>query len=124
LARRDSASFALYLALRFAVSLGIGVAVLIFLFPVLISLSSGAFIAAAMVTLSLRLLGLVWTWNPLTIIFGTVGLVVLSGLTFAVLSVVGMPGQVYLQNYGVRFIASRNPALEALWRQAAAGPRR
>jgi len=123
-AQRDSATFVFYLALRFAVSMGIGVAVLFFLFPVLISLSSGALIAAALVNLSLRLMGLVWTWNPLTIILGAVALLVLSGLIFAVLSVVGMPGQVYLQNYGVRFIASRNPALKALWRQAAAGPRR
>ena len=90
----------------------------------MVAFSAVIIIAAALVNLSLRMMGLVWMWNPLTIILGAGALLVLSGLIFAVLSVVGMPGQVYLQNYGVRFIASRNPALEALWRQAAAGPRR
>jgi hypothetical protein len=123
-ARRDSTTFVFYLATRFAVSMGIGVAVLFFLFPVLMSLSSGALITAAIVNLSLRLMGLVWTWNPLTMVLGATALLALTGLLFAVLSVVGMPGQVYLQNYGVRFIASRHPALETLWHQAAAGRQR
>ena len=119
-ARRDPGMFLFYVALRIAVSIYIGLAVLFFLLPILLGLSSGALVAAALVLLALRLVGLAWTWNPVTILLGTVGLLLLSVLLFAVLGVVGMPGQVYLQNYGVRFIASRTPTLEALCRASAA----
>jgi hypothetical protein len=44
---------------------------------------------------------------------------------FALLSVIGMPGQIYLQNYGVRFMASRVPSLGVLCRDTPAqGPDR
>ena len=119
-ARGDAVMFVLYLVLRFAVSMGIGVAVLFFLFPVLMGLSSGTLLAAALVVLVLRLLGLAWTWNPLTIILAALALIIFTCALFAVLSAVGMPGQVYLQKNGIRFIASRTPALEALCRASAA----
>lgn len=123
-ARRDPGMFLFYVALRIAVSISIGMAVWFFLVPFLLGLSSGALVAAALVILALRLVGFAWTWNPATILLGAVGLLLFSGLLFAVLSVVGMPGQVYLQNYGVRFIASRTPTLEALCRTSAATGRR
>jgi len=31
------------------------------------------------------------------------------------LTVVGMPGQVFLQGFGLRFIAARSPSLKALY---------
>jgi hypothetical protein len=124
LARRDMGTFVFYVALRFVVSMGISVAVLFFLFPVLMGLSSGAIIAVALVILALRAVGFAWAWNPVTILLGVVALLLLTGLLFILLSVVGMPGQVYVQNYGVRFIASRAPSLEALCRASSASGRR
>ena len=64
-----------------------------------------------------------WAWNPVTIFLGALALCIFTGLLFALLSVVGMPGHVYLQNYGVRFIASRVPSLQALCRSTAASRR-
>jgi hypothetical protein len=119
--RRDPDSFLFYIVLRFAVSMGISIAVLIVLFPILMGLSSGALVTAALGILILRMVGLVWAWNPITIFLGALALCIFTVLLFALLSVVGMPGQVYLQNYGVRFIASRVPSLGALCR--ASGPR-
>ena len=58
--RRDPGTFLFYVVLRFAVSMVIGVGVLFFLFPVLMGVSSGAIIAAALVILALRLVGLAW----------------------------------------------------------------
>lgn len=119
ISRRDPGTFLFYLVLRFAVGMGISIAVLFVLFPVLMGLSSGALVTAALVILALRLVGLAWAWNPVTIFLGALALCILTFLLFAVLSVVGMPGQVYLQNYGVRFIASRVPSLWALCRASA-----
>ncbi len=119
ISRRDPGTFLFYLVLRFAVSMGISVAVLFVLFPVLMGLSSGALVTAALVILALRMVGLAWAWNPVTMVFGALALGIFTGLLFALLSVVGMPGQVYLQNYGVRFIASRVPSLAALCRASA-----
>jgi hypothetical protein len=111
--RRDPGVLLFYVLLRFTVSMGISIAVLIVLFPVLMGLSSGAVIAAAIVVITLRMVGLAWVWNPVTIFLGAVALGVLTVLLFGLLSVIGMPGQVYLQNFGVRFIASRVSSLEA-----------
>ena len=116
ISRRDPGTFLFYVVLRFAVSMGISIAVLFVLFPVLTGLSSGALVTAALVILALRILGLMWAWNPVTIFFGAFALCIFTGLLFALLSVVGMPGQVFLQNYGVRFIASRVPSLGTLCR--------
>ncbi len=124
LARRDSGTFLYYLGWRLVVSIGIGVAVLFFLFPVLTGLSSGAMVVVALVILGLRLAGLAWVWNPATILLAAVALLLITGLLFILLSVAGMPGQVFLQNYGVRFIASRSTSLEGLCRASAASSRR
>jgi hypothetical protein len=119
ISRRDPGTFLFYVVLRFAVSMGISIGALFVLFPILMGLSSGALVTTALVILALRMVGLAWAWNPLTIFLGVVALGLLTGLLFALLSVVGMPGQVYLQNYGIRFIASRVPSLEALCRASA-----
>ena len=104
--------------------MGISIAVLFVLFPVLMGLSSGALVTAALVILALRVVGLAWAWNPVTIFLAALALCIFTGLLFALLSVVGMPGQVYLQNYGVRFIASRVPSLGALCRASVPSGRR
>jgi hypothetical protein len=114
--RGEPGPFAIYLLLRFAVSVAVGVAVLLFLFPVLMGIFSGAIIAAALVVLALPLVGLVWVWKPLTIGLAVAGLLLLSGLLFVLLSAAGMPGQVFLQDFGLRFIASRFRSLEILRR--------
>ncbi len=119
ISRRDPGTLLFYVVLRFAVSMGISIAVLFVLFPALMGLSSGALVSAALVILALRVVGLAWAWNPVTMVFGALALCIFTGLLFALLSVVGMPGQVYLQNYGVRFIASRVPSLGALCRASA-----
>jgi len=38
----------------------------------------------------------------------------LIGAILIVLSVVGMPGQLLIQNFGIRFMSARAPALKAL----------
>jgi len=124
ISRRDPGTLLFYVALRFAVSMGVSIAVLFVLFPVLMGLSSGALVAAALVIFALRMVGLAWAWNPLTIFLGILVVCILTTLLFALLGMVGMPGQVYLQNYGVRFIASRVPSLGALCRASAPGGRR
>ena len=123
MSRRDHEAFLFYVVLRFALSFGISIAALFVLFPMLMGLSSCAFVIAAIVVLALRIVGLAWTWNPVTITLCALALTVFTGLLFALLSVVGMPGQVYLQNYGVRFIASRVPSLGALCNPPARGGR-
>jgi hypothetical protein len=116
--RRDSGTLLSYFALRFALGLGISIAVLIILFPVLMGMSTVMFLGATLVVLALRVVDLAWVWNPVTVVVGGVVLGIFTALVFALLSVMGMPGQVYLQNYGVRFISSRVSSLEALCRAA------
>jgi hypothetical protein len=111
---RDPATFLFYVVLRFAVGMGISIAAIFVLFPVLMGLSSGVLVTTAVVILALRVVGLAWAWNPVTVFLGGLALFIFTGLLFALLSVVGMPGQVYMQNYGVRFIASRVPSLARL----------
>jgi len=122
--RAEAGNFTVYVLLRFVVSVTVGMFVLFLLFPVLVGFFSGAIIAGALVVLALRLLGLMWFWNPLTIILAAVALLLLSGLLLILLSVVGMPGQVFLQDFGMRFMAARVPALEALWRWPAPSAKR
>lgn len=121
--RRDRGTLLVYVAMRFAVSIAASVAVLIVLFPILMGVSSGALVATALILLALRLVGLAWAWNPVTVSVAVIAMGVLTIVVFALLSVVGMPGQVYLQNYGVRFMASRVPSLGDLCRSSAAGRR-
>ena len=114
--RREAGTFMVYVLLRFAASLLIGIAVLGFLFPVLTGLSAGPLIAAAAMVAMLHLLGLAWTWNFVTIGLGLVAVTLLTCAIFILLSVAGMPGQVYLQSLGMRFIGPRSPALAGLSR--------
>ncbi len=116
MARPESAAFLYYLVLRIAVGMAISVGVLFVLFPVLMALSSVALVTAAVVVLALRVVGLTWAWNPATFVLGAIALTIFTSVLFSVLSIIGMPGQVYLQNYGVRFMASRVPSLGALCR--------
>jgi hypothetical protein len=114
--RVEAGAFTLYVMLRFVVSVGVGIAALFVLFPTLLVLFSGAVISAALVVLTLRVVGVAWVWTPFTIVLAALALVPLTGLLLILLSVVGMPGQVFLQGFGMRFVASRVPALESLWR--------
>jgi hypothetical protein len=112
--RHDPASFAVYILLRFVLSVGVSVAVLLFLVPLLVGVFSGAIIVAATVILALHLVGLAWVWNLPTISLALAALVLLSAVLVILLSVVGMPGQVFLQGFGLRFIAARSPSLKTL----------
>jgi hypothetical protein len=112
--RHDPASFAVYILLRFLLSVGVSVAVLLFLVPLLVGVFSGAIILAATAVLTLHLLGHAWVWNLPTISLAVAALVLLSAVLVILLSVVGMPGQVFLQGFGLRFIAARSPSLKAL----------
>jgi hypothetical protein len=114
--RAEAGTFTLYIVLRFVVSVGVGIAVLFVLFPALVILFSGAIISAALVVLTLRVVGVAWVWTPFTIVLAGLALVLLMGLLLILLSVAGMPGQVFLQGFGMRFISPRIPALDALWR--------
>jgi hypothetical protein len=112
--RRDPTSFAVYVLLRFALSVGVSVAVLLFLVPLLVGVFSGAVIVAATVVLAVHLVGVTWAWNLVTVSLALVALLLLSAILVILLSVVGMPGQVFLQSFGLRFIAARSPSLETL----------
>jgi hypothetical protein len=104
--------FGLYVLFRFALTVAMGVAMLFFLFPVLLGVFSSAIIAVALLTLGLRMVGVGWVWNPITIGLALISLTLFCGVLLIILSVVGMPGQVFFQNFGARFVASRFPALE------------
>ena len=112
--RAEVGGFAVYVLLRFAVAVAVGGSALFFLFPILIGLFSGAIMTGVLVLLGLRLLGLVWAWNPLTTALASTALLLLMGAILILLSVVGMPGQLLIQNFGIRFISARVPALRAL----------
>jgi hypothetical protein len=66
------------------------------------------------VVLALHLVGLTWVWNLPTISLALAALAVLIALLVILLSTVGMPGQVFLQDFSLRFIAARSPSLETL----------
>jgi hypothetical protein len=112
--RHDPTSFAVYILLRFALSVGVSVAVLLFLVPLLVGVFSGAIIVGVTVVLALHLVGLAWVWNLPTISLALAALVLLSAVLVILLSAVGMPGQVFLQGFGLRFIAARSPSLKTL----------
>ena len=114
LAWREPGAFFTYVLIRFAIGMVISIGVLVILFPVLMGLSSLALLTAAVVLVTMRMVGLAWVWNPATYAIAALALGIFSSLIFALLSVVGMPGQVYLQDYGLRFMASRVPSLAGL----------
>lgn len=117
----EPGAFAVYVLLRFAVAVITSVAILFFLFPVLLGLFSGAIITGALVVVTLHLLGLLWSWNPFTVALAATALTVLLGLVLILLSVAGMPAQVFIQDYGMQFIAARSPALAALFPASESG---
>jgi hypothetical protein len=121
--RHDPTSFAVYILLRFVLSVGVSVAVLLFLVPLLVGVFSGAIIVAATVVLALHLVGLTWVWSLPTISLALAALVLLCAVLVILLSAVGMPGQVFLQGYGLRFIAARSPSLRTLCSASGAGER-
>jgi hypothetical protein len=112
--RADPPSFAVYILLRFLLSVGVSVGVLLFLVPLLVGLFSGSIIVAAVVVLALHLVGLAWVWNLPTIGLAILALLLLAALLIVLLSTVGMPGQVFLQDFSLRFIAARSPSLATL----------
>ncbi len=121
--RREPRALMIYILLRLLVSVGVSVAVLFFLFPILVTLFSGAIIVAALIVLSLHLLGGVWAWNSFTILLAVAAGLLLSTMLLMVLGVVGMPGQVFIQDFGLRFIASRYPSFQSVWRASGAPDR-
>jgi len=112
--RKEAKVLAVYVLLRFVVAVAVGVAALFLLFPILVTLFSGAVITGALVVLALRLVGVIWIWNPLTVILASLALILLTGLVLVLMSIVGMPGQVLIQDFGIRFVAARVPSLSAL----------
>jgi len=113
--RAEAGAFTVYVLLRFVVSLMAGVLVLLFLFPILFSVFSGVVIAVGVVVLALKMVGLTWVWNRATILVASGAALVLTGFLLVLLSVAGMPGQVLLQGFGMRFVSSRFPSVESLW---------
>ncbi len=111
--RAERRAFGFYLLIRFFMAVAVGAAVLFFLFPALVAVFSGAVLSGALAVLTLRLAGVAWVWNPLTLFLASLGLLLLMGILLLLMSIVGMPGQVFLQNMGVRFIGSRVPSLRA-----------
>jgi hypothetical protein len=112
--RAEVGGFAVFVLLRFALGVAVAAGAVLFLFPILLGLFSGAIITGVLVLLGLRLLGLAWAWNPLTTSLAFAALLLLIGAIFILLTVVGMPGQLLIQNFGIRFISARVPALKAL----------
>ncbi len=111
LMRKEPATFGLYLMVRVGLAILIGTAVLVLLFPALLAIFSGGVLLASVVMLSLRVAGAVWTWNAATVTLALVAATILSSVLLVALSVAGMPGQVFLQNFAIRFIAPRFPSL-------------
>ena len=111
--RTEAGAFAGYVLMRLAVSVGTGLAALFFLFPSLVGFFSGSVIVVVLFVGALRLIGVIWTWNLFTISLAGLALLVLTALLLVLLSVVGMPALVLLQNLGIRFIGSRFPSVEA-----------
>ena len=113
--RSEVPAFTVYFMVRLVVSVAIGVAALFLLFPALVALFSVAIIMGAGVVLTLQLAGLDWAWTPVTVAATALALSVLVGLLLVLLGVAGMPGQVLLQTFGMRFLSSRLASLNALW---------
>jgi len=112
--KSDPWPFAGYVFVRFAVAVATSLATLFLLFPLLLGLFSGAMITAGLVVLGLRVFGSLWSWNPLTISLTAAAFSLLIGLVLMVLSVVGMPAQLLLQDFGIRFISSHFPSVNAI----------
>jgi hypothetical protein len=112
--RPEVGGFAVYVLLRFALGMAVTAGSVFLLFPILLGLFSGAIMTGVLVLLGLRLLGLAGAWNPLTTSLAFAASFLLIGAILILLTVVGMPGQLLIQNFGIRFISARVPALQAL----------
>jgi len=113
--RFDAGAFTLYVLLRFVVSLGVAVLVLLLLFPILFSVFSGVILVVGLVVLALKMVGLAWVWNGATILVASAAGMLLTGFLLVLLSAAGMPGQVLLQGFGMRFASPRFPSVAGLW---------
>jgi len=111
----EAGAFTLYVLLRFVVSLGVAVLVLLLLFPVLFSVFSGVMLAVGLVVLGLKMVGLAWVWNGATVLVAGAAGLLLTGFLVVLLSAAGMPGQVLLQGFGMRFASPRFPSVGDLW---------
>ncbi len=114
MASREPWTFLTYLLWRFGLSLVLGVLVMFLVFSALLTLFSGAMIAAASVVLTLHAWGMRWVWNAATLVITAGGIGILMMVVLLVLSLASMPSQVFLQNFGMRFVAARLPSLEVL----------
>jgi MFS family permease len=112
--RAEPGPFAAYVLLRFCLAVATSVATLFLLFPTLLGLFSTAIVAGALALLSLHVLGFAWSWNPVTVLIASAALAMLVSLVLVILSVVGMPAQVLIQSFGIRFIASRCRSVEVV----------
>lgn len=112
--RAEAGAVAAYVFVRFSVAVATSVAALFLLFPLLLALFSGAIVTGALVVLGLHLIGFFWSWNPLTVSVTFAALAVVIGLVMVILSLVGMPAQLLIQDFGIRFIASRFPSVAAV----------
>ena len=110
--RKEPAAFAIYVLVRIGLAGLIGAGVLLLLFPILLAIFSGAVFLGSLGLLSLKAIGAVWTWDAATVTLVLAAAAILSGVLLAVLSVVSMPGQVFLQNFAIWFISPRFPSLE------------
>jgi hypothetical protein len=113
--RLEAGAFTLYVLLRFVVSLGVAVLVMLLLFPILFSVFSGVILVVGLVVLALKIVGLAWVWNGATILVASAAAMLLTGFLLVLLSAAGMPGQVLLQGFGMRFASPRFPSVEGLW---------
>jgi hypothetical protein len=120
--RGEPGAFATYLLVRFGISMLVGVVLLLFLFPLLLSLFSGSLVLAVVIVVIARFAGFAWVWNPVTLVLASAGLVLLTIIQLVLLSVIGMPGQILLQDYGMRFIGARVPSGRFEWRSSLALP--
>jgi hypothetical protein len=109
--REEPATFAIYVLVRVGLAVLIGAAALLLLFPTLLAIFSGAVLAGSLGLLSLRAIGTVWAWNAATVTLALVAATILSGVLLVALSVASMPGQVFLQNFAIRFASARFPSL-------------
>lgn len=112
--RAEPWAFAVYVFLRVCVAIATMVVTISLLIPLLLGLFSGAIVTGALAVLGLHFLGYAWSWNPVSISLTSAALAILVSLTLVLLSVVGMPAQVLIQDFGIRFIASRCPSVESV----------
>ena len=76
--RAEPGAFAVYILIRFGVSMLIGVVLLLLLFPLLLSLFSGSLVVAVLIVLVTRAAGFVWVWNPVTVLLASAGLALVA----------------------------------------------